>query len=264
MSFSKKPSNRFVIFIVVFIILLSVGLSSTLRSTTQYLLGWLTRPLYNLSQNLKDRLVSKEGIINENVELYKRLENITVDYSRLKELEYENEILRTELNYLDQTNYKYQIADITSGTNLPNLDILIINKGAVHGLQEGMPVVHSDGIMIGKIYKVDKFTSQIILVNNNNSSISAVVQNEEFTPGIVNGRHNLAMIMEFIEQDQQIATEQTIITSGREEFIPSGLVIGQITSVNKLDNDFFQSATVSSPVKMTTIKQVVVLTQIDE
>jgi len=261
---SNKPQWRLIVSIIVVLLILIISLNSTLRSTVQYFFGIFTKPLHNLTQDIGGRLQKKEEVVNENKELYERLAKITVDYSRLKSLEIENKNLRTELDYLQETDYDYQMADIISGTSLPSLDILIINKGQVHGIKEGMSVIHSDGIMIGKIYRVDKFTSHLLLINNNNSSVSAVVQNEESTFGVVNGRHNLSIIMEFIPQDQIVENGQTIVTSGREQYIPYGLVIGQITSVNKLDNDFFQSATIASPIKLSTIKQVVVLIQIDE
>lgn len=264
MLFTKKPYTRLLILIIAVLIFILFSLNSSLRSILQFGLGYLVKPIYNLQQNISARFVDKDELAKENESLYQRLAKITVDYAQLKNLQQENSELRKELDFLKNNNYDYLAADVLAQANLPGLEILLINKGEAHGLKAGMPAIYRDGIMVGKIYRAEKFTSQLLLVNNSNSTLSAAVQNEQTTPGVITGRHNLTMVMEFIPLDQDISIGQTVVTSGREIYIPAGLVVGQITQIEKSDNEFFQSATITSPVKFTNIKQVVVLREADE
>ncbi len=259
MNKSKKSTLFYVVILFIVIIIITFSFKDFLGSYIKVSFGFVTKPFFSFSQSINDKTVKKSELKAENKELRKRLGNIIVDYSKFKSLELENVNLKEELEYLNNINYKYELADIISSSSLPDLNMLVINKGSSHGLKKGMPVIYGNGIFIGKIFSVDKFTSQLFLVDNNNSVISAVIQNEQQTPGIVQGKLNLSIAMDFIPQDQNIETDQIVITSGREKYIPHGLVIGQITSVRQQDDDFFQSAIISSPVRLSSINKVVVL-----
>ena len=84
------------------------------------------------------------------------------------------------------------------------------------------------------------------MITNNRSEISGAIQkDEEKISGIVKGNYNLSTTMELIPIDKNIKEGGIVITSGTEECIPRGLVIGSVSKIHKNDNDIFQKADIT-------------------
>jgi rod shape-determining protein MreC len=65
--------------------------------------------------------------------------------------------------------------------------------------------------------------------------------------------------MDKIPQDQAMTPGDTIITSGLGGDIPKGLIVGTVQSVNRSDNEVFQTAQLASPVKFNKLELVFVV-----
>ncbi len=226
-------------------------------------IGLFSSSLFKTATSLKGESIEQLKVENE--ELKKKLTTLLVDYSKLKYLENENELLRRELGFVQKNNYDFISAEIIAKTDVPTgASIYFLNKGMVDGIKEGMPVVVADGILIGKIIKVEKYTSQWLPLNNNNSLVAAVIFGKEPASGLVRGDHNLSLIMEYVRRDNDIQEGDLVVTSGREEYIPAGLVIGQVVKIDKRDDKFFQTIQISSPIDWGDLTKVLIIKDIDE
>ena len=116
-----------------------------------------------------------------------------------------------------------------------------------------------EGMIIGKIIEVQDEISKAIILLDSNSKTAATFKGKERTLGIINGDHGLGMKMELIPQDENIANNDIVITSGTEEYIPYGFIIGSVTKVNKEANNFFQTAFVQPLISYNTIRIVTIL-----
>jgi rod shape-determining protein MreC len=67
--------------------------------------------------------------------------------------------------------------------------------------------------------------------------------------------------MNYIPQNEIIKVGDMVITSGLEENVPSGLLIGVIEAVEKEAYQPFQKAVITPSVDLTKIKQVLVITE---
>jgi rod shape-determining protein MreC len=123
--------------------------------------------------------------------------------------------------------------------------VIIINKGVGDGIESGYPVISNDGVLIGKVISTTGAISKIQLLTDNHSQVNAIVQNQENSPGIINGQFSITLLMDFIPQNQTISTGELVLTSGLEENIPPNLLIGTITQVTKKEGELFQTATVN-------------------
>ncbi len=243
--------------IVAVALIIAVGAAVDL-SWLRKAISFFTLPLFKTAVNLPGDDINQ--LKQENEELKEKLSTLLVDYAQLKYLEKENELLRQELGFVKRNNYDFVAADITAKTDIPTgANIYFLNKGIVDGVKEGMPVVVADGILIGKIIKAEKYTSQWLPLNNNNSLVSAIIFGKESASGLVRGDHNLSLIMEYVSRDNEVSEGDLVVTSGREEFIPAGLVIGQVVKVNRRDDKFFQTIQISSPVDWGDLTKVVII-----
>lgn len=227
-------------------------------------LGWIN-PLENIfiraakpsmsffySTGLKVRLFFEKQAerrdLNEVVkDLSMKTEMLTLENARLKMIDEENKTLRQYLKFTSGKTSRYVMANVIAGgeINLVNQTVTI-DKGAKHGLVNGLAILNSQGQVVGKIIATNDETSDICLINQNECQFAASILNGNKTIGILRGDLGLVSKMDFIPQNENVKTGEIIVTSGLEKNIARGLVLGQITSVNKENNALWQTAKVES------------------
>ncbi|MFA5359067.1 MAG: rod shape-determining protein MreC [Patescibacteria group bacterium] len=202
---------------------------------------------------------SKRDLILENQELQKKIEQITLDSSQLKNLEIENQILREQLNFLEGQQYKYILSRVVSRSAASNLSAVIINRGKNNGVVEGSPVIAGEGILIGRIIEVEDNFSTVMLLNDDQVRVAATIQNQEQTLGVVEGEHGLSVKMEMIPRDENVKVGDTIITSGLQYRIPQGLLIGSVEKIDTTSSELFSRAYINPLVDYRQLNIVTVL-----
>jgi rod shape-determining protein MreC len=243
MRFSKRKKSWYLVIIAIFFI----GLFFLVQSPWRLFFSYFTAPVYKISSNLLSYFTPEEKLIAENEKLQNDIKSLIVDYALLKKLEQENEELKNLFNYKSSPEYKKVVAEIVS--SIPSLEknIFLLNKGENFGLKPDQPVISSSGLMIGKILQVDKFTSQMVLLESSLFKTTAYIQNDLNSIGLVEGTRNLGIRMNYIAQEDELNIGDLVVTSGRDSFIPRGLILGKITAIHKNEGDFFQSASITSP-----------------
>lgn len=186
--------------------------------------------------------LSKEDLVKKNLELQDTVNNLKIENVHLQTVAEEAKLTAEQLNFLKKKSYTAQTAKvITRSTEGFSLSINI-NKGYSDGIQKGYPVITDEGILIGIVEDTTDTTSHVRLITSADALTSGSVQNEKKSPGIVRGSHNLAMKMDFIPQNDAIAVGEMVTTSGTDPFIPRGLVLGEIRSVQTAEGSVFQEA----------------------
>jgi len=196
------------------------------------------------------------------VELYYEVEQVPVLEAKMQELKDQNEELRKQLKFQNENAYKYVNGTIIGKTTETVGNTVIIDIGSVHGVKEGNPVFVGEGVFIGKISRVENERSIVRLLNDSQSKVAATVQNGERSIGVVEGGYGISINMNLIPQNEKIAVGDVIITSGLEENIPRGLIIGMIESTEKEPYKPFQKAVLRSAVKLDNIHLISVITEI--
>jgi len=201
----------------------------------------------NLSNEIQQLKIKNNKLIQENIQL--------------KILKDENRILRNYLNFLSKNQLNYTLSNIISRSNFltANEKQYIIDKGESHGLKKGLVVLNSEGIIIGKITKTNKNSSEICLTTDKDCKFAATIQNNSRTAGITFGELNLTIKMDFIPQTEELKLNDAVITSGLEENIPRGLIIGKIAQIYQEDNDVWQSANIEPLIDVENLKIVSIL-----
>lgn len=231
----------------------------------------ITRPVQVMFYNLTNRSGALDNDLTEkNQELETRVNELILENAQLKLQEKENEILRKELNFLKQTNYDFVIANVVGKMReIPGAtQLIIIDRGKKDGIDIGYPVVIStnssdqetQGFLIGKVVKANQSSAQVLLITDQQSSVAAAVisQDSEFN-GLVSGKHGLSMEIDLIPVDKQISNGDLVVTSGLENYIPRGLVIGEIENVETKPSDLFQKATIKSLISFDNFRVLIVI-----
>lgn len=136
---------------------------------------------------------------------------------------------------------------------LDDQDILSINKGSANGITEGMPVISQQNVLFGKVYKVYKNFSQVMLVSNKNSITNVKIQQIDSAPGTalveidgaVKGSGGLSAYLDLVPINSEIKANDVLITSAIEKSFPKDLLVGKIIKTQKNDQKPFQQAQIS-------------------
>ena len=213
--------------------------------------------------NAVDFLVDLRTMRQTSAELSQRNEDLLAENFALREVEQENQRLRQLLNFA-QTRPSLelrgaQIVGRVIGQEANNfLESLIIDLGERHGIEVGMPVVTSQG-MVGRISEVNTGTSKVLLITDANSSVNAILQSSRLN-GIVRGAPGGNLLMDYLQQGAVLSVGEVVLTSGLGGNFPKGIPIGQVVQINQRDIDVFQQAVVQPTVDFSSLELVAVVT----
>lgn len=246
--------RRIIIFIAVIGLLIFLHFVRILRpieNAVVFLFRPFTSGLYEKSSDLEEAYTSKEtwqDLVNENASLKQEVNQLIAENAKLKNLEEENEILRNQLGFLTRNKYKYVLANVISQgvffESSQENNSIVIDKGSKDGLSSGLILVDSNGIVVGKIIEVNDSMSEACLITDKDCKLAASIQNQDKTIGIAEGDLGLTVRMNYIPQTEEIKIDDTVVTSGLEEKIPRGLVIGKVIQTNKDNNEVWQNAVI--------------------
>ncbi len=257
----KFSFKKYIIFIIVAGLLIFFHFLKILSPLESYISYWLnpvSKSLYSLSSNLRstyNKQTNKQILIDKIKQLEDQSNKLIIENVKLKILEEENQILRQSLKFFTKNQYNYKIANIISRGESADLangnQTIIINKGSVDELLPGLPIISPDiyglenqGLIIGKIIATKNNSAEICLLNNQNCKLAGSILGQTKTSGIIHGELGLTIKMEFIPQTEKINKDDIVITSGLEQNIPQGLVIGKIAKVVQDNNELWQNATI--------------------
>ena len=201
------------------------------------------RILYNFSKNiLHPSNVEYIDINNDEstVKLKDQIQNLTIENAHLKTVLEESKILEKQISFLEDRSYKAVSARITSRSTENLSQTIFINRGSKHGIKNGYPVIIDNGIIIGVIHEVQDYSATILLLTSYNSLLNSSIQNDIQSIGVVKGSHNLSLLMNYIPQSDNIELKQVAITSGVDNNIPKGLLVGRIQKIINEPGSLFQ------------------------
>lgn len=197
-------------------------------------------------------------IVKENEKLRADNAALDVEIARLVAVQEENDELRALLSFAEKQRTAPAVARVLARTPEAGTHTILLDRGSDDGLAVEMPVISADGVLIGKIFKVDRATSVALLLTDTRSRVGASVQNAARTQGLVQGERGLSLEMRLIPQNEEITVGDLIVTSGIEPLTPRGLVIGRVDEVQTQEKNPFKKALISSPVAFDRISVVAI------
>lgn len=216
---------------------------------------------YRLSSSAvsaKDFLASVGKLKGENERLFEQNQRLAAKYAQLSSVNEENKGLREQLGLIPREKFELEAAFVISRDPHGLGNWIEIDKGKNFGIASGMPVIVSDGILIGKTGEVFENTSQIILISNPESRVNGV-DLETGARGIVQGEYQLGSVMNMVLPGDALNHGDSIVTSGSGGNFPKGLLIGKVEKVGASGDGLFQQAVLALPVKFSRLETVFVI-----
>lgn len=154
----------------------------------------------------------------------------------------ENNQLRQLLAFHKRQPAPMVVANVVGKELLVSDQTILIDQGARAGIAPGQPVITGDGILVGEILKAEPDVATVRLINDNQSKISAAILNPDQSMGAVEGGYGISLRMNLIPRDESVRIGDQVVTSGLEEIIPRGLLIGTVAVIENEPYKPFQQA----------------------
>ena len=199
-------------------------------------------------ENTKDFIGSVGKIKNENEKLIKENQQLLSENAMLNDMKNENTMLREQIDLLPRDRYNLTAAFVVSQDPNGMGNWLEIDKGSDDGITEGMSVIVSKGILIGRIQDISSHKSQVMLLTNPKSTVN-VITTGSGAKGVIKGEYGLGIILDMILQTDSINVGDSVVTSGISGEIPRGLYVGTIQEIHQSDDHLFQQAVMASPLQ---------------
>ena len=136
-----------------------------------------------------------------------------------------NERLQQLLKLRDAMHVPTIAARVIGEDVTPWFRTVIIDRGSVDGVREGMPVVASGGV-VGRIVRVASTSSRLLLLTDNASAIAATVQRSR-ARGVVKGKSGQLCSLEFSQRGEDVKVGDVIVTSGIGGVFPECTSVGR-------------------------------------
>lgn len=243
----KVIPNLRTFLILIFLSLVVFVLDSiNLLNLPKQLFYYITNPvsfgIYNTNRNIGRQfhfIFQARFASQENKALKEQIGQLLSENAELRKLLAETEAFVSQEKHLDPDTYNLLPArPIGLGRYLK------IDKGATAGIKVGQAAVFENNF-VGKVVAVSPTVSNIELLSDPDSKISAFSQNKEGkAKGVLIGQFGTDILMDKILHEEKVAQGDLVYSEGLEGFLPRGLILGRVVEVLERENEVFKQAKV--------------------
>ncbi len=264
---NKRPIATLAVLAVIIIIVLVLGqYLGIVSGFMRRLVNPIASGAYQLTQTISPKSKDNATLDEQREQLTKLLEEnqkLSVENAQLKDLEDENNRLREFFNISVSQKRPMQLAEIIARgrpeDSWRNRELITLNQGTDQGLRVGLPIVSSTGVLIGKITSVKNNVSEACLLYSSECRLAVALAGKGSTLGISRGNLGLTVLIEFIAQNTALAENDMIVSSGLEDGMPSGILIGRVSRIITEGNELWKSAVIEPAADFDSIRFVGVL-----
>ena len=258
-----KPRNilYFILLLIVLFFLIKIGFFNFLTRGLNPLLGGLNRDGANINKvaqgiNIKD-------LLSENEQLKKQIADLQRENAGLLDSAQRFDLLSKQLGFISKQTNRPILANIIGRNEEEGISYYLLDRGSDDQVSLGAAVVVNDGFLVGKIAKVKKNYSYLLPLYDNHFLTSVdfltAEKTDQLISGLAQGKQGLGVEVKFVPLDRPVKAGDYLITSGLEKNIPRGLIVGQVSSVEKKTDLSFQNVSIQSLISWSNVRIVAVL-----
>jgi len=200
------------------------------------------------------------GVRQENRQLKEQIEQLQLEQVRLQQDANQAHRLQTLLGFKEQFIAKTLAAQVIGSSGSDQSRTVYIDKGSRDGVKQEMAVISSTGV-VGKVSAVYRTTSEVLLINDQQSGIGAILEQSRLQ-GVLKGKASGELVMDKIMSDESVKAGDKVMTSGGDLIFPKGLVIGTVAKITK--GPEFLEVSVKPAAALNRLEEVLVITQKEE
>lgn len=165
----------------------------------------------------------------EHTRLVKENEKLKWQLQALNAVAHENKNLRQLLHVPVLEQYEHLTAKILGSPYDGLHHFFLIEAGTQVGLQKNQAVIVKEGV-VGRLEKVGRKISRVLLLNDSNSRIPVVTQTSQ-QQAILAGDGSFFPKLVYVTDSRKIQPGEPVLTSGMGGMFPAGLPVGIVEEV---------------------------------
>lgn len=234
-----SPLARLTFFTLAAIVLMIADHRFHALEAVRLSLSVLAHPVQQLSgapsqafARVAEYFASQERLLRENQQLKAKVleQSAAAQEARLLRAEQEHLLAMApgKSRYADRG----MVAEVLYTARNPFTRKVIVDKGLTHSIQAGMPVIDDSGV-VGQVTNVGTFTSEVTLVTEKDQSVPVMLVRNGLRAIAVGSGKDGAIDVPFMPVSADIQNGDIFVTSGIDATYPPGLLVAQVTSVEK-------------------------------
>jgi len=183
----------------------------------------------------------------------RRLSLLNSSYERVRQ---ENMRLRRLVALSESVRYKSVGARVIARTPGFLSNVIYIDRGSRDGVPIYAPVLSGEGI-VGRTVLVSGHQSQVQLITNPDASVGVMLDPGR-TPGVLRGTGDFLLDLNYVNNTEQVAVGDAVLSSGLDGIFPKGLWVGKVVESSK-GKGVFRSIKVEPGADLIRLEEVSVL-----
>ena len=246
MKFWKSKAFIVCVIVAVALILTTAVLSAFGRTgPVRSVLKTVAKPFEWVGSQAADALNGFVAVFTEYDRLAEENEALKEELAALKEEQYNNDSLRQENAWLkeylnlagEQPGVMLTDARVVSREAGNYSTVLTLDRGVAHGVRKNMPVITEDGVF-GYVKEVGLDWCKVVSIVETASAVGAYTDRTG-AQGVVQGdvdlREGGRCVMQYTKDADIRIGDRVLTAGGSESLYPSGLLIGEIVSIEADD-----------------------------
>lgn len=222
----------------------------------------IERP-FSTIRNWQDDLSELSVVRKENDELRKIISSQQFYKSQLDEQNRKIEELSALMDLEVNAIYEKEYASILYRDMNTYSNTITLNKGSKDGILKDMAVVSPKGL-VGKVIEVNKNSCKVKLLTNETKDMAISIKVEigdKTSDGILQyyDPNERVYHVQIFDTNAKLEKKQKIITSGNGGVFPSGIIVGNVKSIEKLYNEKGKLVKVTPSVDFNDLEYVAIL-----
>ena len=203
-------------------------------------------------------------------EMQQELEDLRLQVSQLEEQvrqgeedSRENEQLRDLLKLQQQRqDFVFENAKVTARSNANWESTLTLSKGSSSGIAAGNCVITETGVLVGVVSEVGTNWCTVSSVINTDIEMGGIVT-RTYSAGVLEGDFSLMsqgkLKLNYLPEGAQLVSGDEVLTSGKGDVYPSGLVVGRVEGVFTDPSGMTRYAVITPDVDLSSLIEVFVI-----
>ncbi len=220
---------------------------------------WVALRPQALWDHFDDVFESKQDALSAVEQARSQLVNQSVRASQVEQLMLENRDLRQLLQLRERLGSPAMAAEVLYEAADPFTRKMILDKGALQGVQTSSPVMDEQGIL-GQVTRVHPLVSEITLVTDREHSIP-VLNTRTGARGVAFGESGGAPLLElrYMATNADIEEGDMLTTSGVDGVYPPGIPVARVVKIERRADSVFARILCESLARVQGARHVMVL-----
>ena len=179
----------------------------------------------------------------------------------------ENDRLRELLGLKQKrSDFELESATILSRSSSNWASTFTISKGSIYGVEARDCVIDSTGTLVGVVDEVSLTSSVVISVTDASLEMGGMIARTD-SAAILEGDFTLMqegkLKLSYLPENTEFLSGDLVLTSGRGEVYPSGLVVGTVEEIHTDPSGMTRYAVIQPRAKLDQLTQVFIIKEFD-